>query len=80
MPWIVNGTWQGNSLRECREILDGNGGGCFAVLRERWPQLLFGFQYPDYLRWRPVLAFVLLFRRRAAPPSLECTCRAGRWR
>ena len=68
VPWIVNGTWQGSSLRECREILGDSGGGCFAVLRERWPQLLFGFQYPDYLRWRPVLAFFLLFV--AVPPAL----------
>ena len=68
VPWIANGTWQGNSLAECREILQGNGGGCFAVLRERWPQLLFGFQYPEELRWRPVLAFVLLFV--AVPPAL----------
>ena len=68
VPWVVNGTWQGSSLAECREILQGNGGGCFAVLRERWPQLLFGFQYPDYLRWRPVLAFFLLFV--AVPPAL----------
>ncbi|WP_299840989.1 amino acid ABC transporter permease [uncultured Jannaschia sp.] len=68
VPWVVNGTWQGSSLAECREILQGNGGGCFSVLRERWPQLLFGFQYPDYLRWRPVLAFFLLFV--AVPPAL----------
>ena len=68
IPWIVNGTWQGDSIRDCREILDGSGGGCFAVLRERWPQLLFGFQYPDYLRWRPSLAFLLLFL--AVPPAL----------
>ena len=68
VPWIFNGTWQGSSLAECREILQGNGGGCFSVLRERWPQLLFGFQYPDYLRWRPVLAFFLLFV--AVPPAL----------
>ena len=68
IPWIVNGTWEGDSIRDCREILDGSGGGCFAVLRERWPQLLFGFQYPDYLRWRPTLAFALLFV--AVPPAL----------
>ncbi len=68
VPWIVNGTWQGNSLNECREILQGNGGGCFAVLRERWPQLLFGFQYPAELRFRPVIAFFLLFL--AVPPAL----------
>ncbi|SEL62754.1 amino acid ABC transporter permease [Jannaschia helgolandensis] len=68
IPWVVNGTWTGNDIRECREILQGSGGGCFAVVAERWPQLLFGFQYPDYLRWRPSLAFVLLFL--AVPPML----------
>ena len=36
-------------------------GACFAVLTERWNQLLFGFKYPDELYWRPTLAFVLLF-------------------
>ncbi|MGB3555242.1 MAG: amino acid ABC transporter permease [Jannaschia sp.] len=68
IPWIVNGTWEGGDIRECREQLQGNGGGCFAVIAERWPQLLFGFQYPDYLRWRPTLAFVMLFL--AVPPAL----------
>ena len=68
IPWIVNGTWQGDNIRDCRQILDGSGGGCFAVVRERWPQLLFGFQYPDYLRWRPTVAFLLLFL--AVPPAL----------
>ncbi|MEO0859766.1 MAG: amino acid ABC transporter permease [Pseudomonadota bacterium] len=68
IPWIVNGTWEGGDIRECREILQGSGGGCFAVISERWPQLLFGFQYPDYLRWRPAVAFLLLFL--AVPPAL----------
>ncbi len=68
IPWIVNGTWEGDSIRDCREILQDSGGGCFAVLRERWPQLLFGFQYPEELRWRPSLAFALLFV--AVPPVL----------
>ncbi|MFO6465411.1 amino acid ABC transporter permease [Jannaschia sp. KMU-145] len=68
IPWIVNGTWTGEDIRDCREQLQGSGGGCFAVLSERWPQLLFGFQYPDYLRWRPSLAFALLFL--AVPPVL----------
>ncbi|PWJ18273.1 amino acid ABC transporter permease [Jannaschia seohaensis] len=68
IPWIVNGTWEGADIRECREILQGSGGGCFAVISDRWPQLLFGFQYPDYLRWRPTLAFLLLFL--AVPPAL----------
>ncbi|WP_371153154.1 amino acid ABC transporter permease [Jannaschia sp. 2305UL9-9] len=68
IPWIVNGTWEGDNIQECRAILAGNGGGCFAVIADRWPQLLFGFQYPDYLRWRPTLAFLLLFL--AVPPAL----------
>ncbi len=68
IPWIVNGTWEGSSIRDCRDNLQGSGGGCFAVLAERWPQLLFGFQYPDEIRWRPALAFALLFV--AVPPVL----------
>jgi general L-amino acid transport system permease protein len=60
MPWILNGVWQAESIRECREILEGATGGCFAVLTERWNQLLFGFVYPNDQYWRPTLAFVLL--------------------
>lgn len=61
LPWILNGVWSASSLAECREILNGTSGACFAVLAERWPQLLFGFKYPSDLYWRPTLAFVLLF-------------------
>ncbi len=60
-PWFANGIWEAPSIRACREILEGQVGGCFAVLSERWNQLLFGFQYPSELYWRPTLAFVLLF-------------------
>ncbi len=60
-PWILNGIWDAPSLSACREILQGGSGGCFAVLTERWNQLLFGFQYPSDLYWRPTSAFVLLF-------------------
>ncbi|WP_412505378.1 amino acid ABC transporter permease [Roseovarius sp. SYSU LYC5161] len=61
LPWILNGIWDAPSIRACREILQGEVGGCFAVLTERWNQLLFGFQYPDELYWRVTLAFILLF-------------------
>lgn len=61
LPWILNGVWTADSLAECREILNGTSGACFAVITERWPQLLFGFKYPSELYWRPSLAFVLLF-------------------
>ena len=60
VPWILNGVWSASSLTQCREILDGVSGGCFAVLTERWNQLLFGFKYPSELYWRPTLAFVFL--------------------
>jgi len=68
LPWILQGVWNSNSLSECREILDGATGACFAVLAERWNQLLFGFTYPAEHYWRPSLAFVLLFA--AAAPVL----------
>jgi len=61
VPWIFNGVWNASSLSECREILDGTKGACFAVLTERWPQLIFGFKYPSEEYWRPTLAFLLMF-------------------
>ncbi|MEM8959566.1 MAG: amino acid ABC transporter permease [Pseudomonadota bacterium] len=60
VPWIWNGVWEADSIRQCREILDGKRGACFAVLTERWPQLLFG-NYPAEHYDRASLAFVLLF-------------------
>ena len=65
LPWLLNGVWTANSLTECREIIartagEGAPGACWALIRERWHQWLFGF-YPQDQYWRPVLAFVLLF-------------------
>jgi len=60
LPWIFNGVWDANSIRDCREVLDGAIGGCFAVIAERWPQLIFG-NYPAEEYWRAVLAFIGLF-------------------
>jgi general L-amino acid transport system permease protein len=68
IPWIVNGTWEGENVRDCREQLQGNGGGCFAVIAQRWEQFLFGFAYPVEHYWRPTLAFLLLAL--AVPPAL----------
>ena len=59
-PWFLNSVWNAGSLAECREILQGRNGACFAVIRERWPQLLYGF-YPRDLYWRPNLALGLMF-------------------
>ncbi|WP_108482907.1 amino acid ABC transporter permease [Oceaniglobus ichthyenteri] len=61
VPWITNGVWNASNIRECREIMQGSGGGCFAVIADRWQQLIFGFQYPEESYWRPSLAFILLF-------------------
>ena len=65
-PWLLNSVWNAGSLTECREILAAGGvdpavgGACFAVIRDRWVQFIFGF-YPADLYWRPILAFVLFF-------------------
>jgi len=59
-PWIWNGVWTTDSLRECRDVLQGSSGACWSVLAERWNQMLFGFKYPVEGYWRPTLAFVLL--------------------
>ncbi|GGE10448.1 L-glutamine ABC transporter membrane protein /L-glutamate ABC transporter membrane protein /L-aspartate ABC transporter membrane protein /L-asparagine ABC transporter membrane protein [Gemmobacter megaterium] len=58
-PWLMNSVWNANSLAECRQILAGESGACFAVIRDRWHQLMFGF-YPSDLYWRPILAMVLM--------------------
>ena len=65
LPWFLHGVWKANSLGECREIIaanwgEGAHGACWAMIRERWNQFLFGF-YPSDQYWRPVLALLLLF-------------------
>jgi general L-amino acid transport system permease protein len=60
LPWIFNGVWDADNLAECREILQGTSGACFAVLTERWPQLVFGFKYPATEYWRPAVAFAFM--------------------
>lgn len=59
LPWLFGGVWTTSSLSECREVLQGNTGGCFSVLTERWNQLLYGFKYPVDQYWRPNLALLL---------------------
>ena len=59
-PWFLNGVWNAETTRECYEILDGVNGACFAVLQERFPQLIYGFKYPSAEYWRPNLATILL--------------------
>ena len=65
LPWWLNSVWNAGSLSECRQIVEANAGpgatgACWAMIRERWHQFLFGF-YPPAEYWRPVTAFGLLF-------------------
>ena len=64
LPWWLNSVWNAGSLSECRQIVaasagEGATGACWAMIRERWHQFLFGF-YPPSQYWRPVLALGLL--------------------
>jgi general L-amino acid transport system permease protein len=64
LPWFLNGVWNANSLPECRTIIEANAGpgaegACWALIRSRWHQFIFGF-YPQDIYWRPVLAFGLM--------------------
>ena len=60
LPWLFNSVWDAGSLTECRAIMDerlGEGvrSACFAVITDRWQQLVFGF-YPQSGYWRPPVA------------------------
>ncbi|WP_199260162.1 amino acid ABC transporter permease [Paracoccus binzhouensis] len=64
-PWLSHSVWNAGSMAECRKIIAETWGGeasgaCFALLKHRWNQFIFGF-YPPALYWRPVLAFGMLF-------------------
>ncbi|WP_068316218.1 amino acid ABC transporter permease [Polycladidibacter hongkongensis] len=58
IDWVfLKSVWTANSLDECRQI--SREGACWAVVNERFGQFMYGF-YPQELRWRPTLAFVLM--------------------
>ena len=64
LPWIFQSSWTAHSLGECREAIkaaygEHTEGACWAVINERFLQLIFGF-YPSELYWRPILAFILM--------------------
>lgn len=57
IPWIFLGVWNASSLDECREIFaarygDGVEYACWAVIADRWDQVIFGFYSADQY-WRP---------------------------
>ena len=51
IPWTFQSVWNAGSLSECREIMNATWGdthhACWAVIKDRWLQLLYGF-YPPY--------------------------------
>ena len=53
---VTDAVISASSRNECRELGDG---ACWALIRIRFSQLMYGF-YPEELRWRVDLAFVLL--------------------
>nr|WP_226898282.1 amino acid ABC transporter permease [Mangrovicoccus algicola] len=64
LPWVFLSVWNADSLAECRQIIDEtwgteHSGACWAVVRERFLQLVYGFYPWDFL-WRPNLTFVLM--------------------
>lgn len=65
LPWLLNGVWNAESLRDCMNQItaehgEGATGACWAMVRVRWNQFLFGL-YPVEEYWRPTTAFALLF-------------------
>lgn len=64
VPWIVLGVWDASSLSECRAIFaarypDGQQYACWAVIVDRWDQIIFGFYGSDQF-WRPILGWILI--------------------
>ena len=64
VPWLSNSVWNAESYRECRDIViaqsgEGATGACWAMVRVRWNQFLFGL-YPVQEYWRPTTAMALL--------------------
>jgi general L-amino acid transport system permease protein len=62
--WLIgDAVVDADSRAQCWEKADqatGTRGACWAVITHRIQQFAFGF-YPDEQRWRPILAFFLLF-------------------
>ncbi|MGR3756960.1 MAG: amino acid ABC transporter permease [Tranquillimonas sp.] len=82
VPWLWHSVWRADSLAQCREIRDATWGSdvasaCFAVIADRWQQLIFGF-YPSDLYWRPLLALAI-FLLAVAPVLFPGLPRALLW-
>lgn len=61
LPWVLHSVWSADSLGQCRDIVSAAfgpeaSGACWAVIRARWHQFIFGF-YPPELWYRVILTF-----------------------
>lgn len=64
IPWVFLGVWDASSLAECRAIFaerypDGQQYACWAVIADRWDQIIFGYYSADQY-WRPILGVILI--------------------
>ncbi len=76
LPWVYNGIWDAGSLTECREIRDARGlesAACWAVINERWLQMLFGFYPTD----NPLVARLFYAEELAAAGGAEVVFGGG---
>ncbi|WP_019953342.1 amino acid ABC transporter permease [Yoonia vestfoldensis] len=76
LPWVFNGIWDAGSLTECREIRNARGldsAACWAVVNERWLQMLFGFYPTD----DPLLARLFYADELAAAGGAEMVFGGG---
>ncbi|WP_322895881.1 MULTISPECIES: amino acid ABC transporter permease [unclassified Yoonia] len=76
VPWVFNGIWNAGSLTECREIRAARGldtAACWAVINERWLQILFGFYPTD----DPLLARLFYADELAAAGGAEAVFGGG---
>jgi general L-amino acid transport system permease protein len=76
LPWTFNGIWNATSLNDCRAIRDARGlesAACWAVINERWLQILFGFYPTD----DPLLATLFRAEELAAAGGVDVVFGGG---
>ncbi len=68
LPWVFLGIWGADSLTHCREQFaalyeDGRTYACWAVVTDRWDQIIFGYSFGNLhegLYWRPLVGLALI--------------------
>lgn len=68
LPWVLLGIWDAESLADCRAQFaamyeDGRTYACWAVISDRWDQIIFGYSFGNLhegLYWRPIVGTILI--------------------